>query len=426
MDIDKLVKIKESVDDAYHPHASPSVKRLFWFMVAFFPLVGVCHILTMIQRHKVSGAWLFRKCSQGYVHPHMNMVMPLISLLLTIAITVATILLQFNLKSHIKPPAVIILILSFNLIHSLNWSRTFSTVYAMPPASSHLSFSKDGRRSLFSMGTKILSPKFYNALHALGYLWGIFFTVLYSVLVGKRIRHINYHYELLSSAIENTQLLLHSNDTRRASLVASGALHIKKSVEELQISNHLVFKYLKSVIMSMIAINVVSIALLGWSTTVILICLSKQVKIYQDYLNHRKDAVQLGMLSTQGEKSDPDLLDGSFKEASLFMSGLDSSTFPSKRNSSGRSLSFYTRNSTCMTEQGSWRDWLPTLQRGTVVEQSLWRSNLMGEMSNSQSSGQARLKSQYRTLKRYAINTFWQSVTSMLLCFSYMSFGITM
>ncbi|PLW31131.1 hypothetical protein PCANC_02234 [Puccinia coronata f. sp. avenae] len=406
------VQLIRHVHSQYYVSPSGSDPIIFGAMNILIALIIALYLFGVFKQIGKSHIWVAQVDPEGYWQPNVNVVLPIFATAHGIVLSVALGLMHLNFGGPVGPWTISFGSASFFLLHYLNWSKTWVTLYAMPNNMEGLHLAHPRAR----LSTRFASPYLFNTLVLLGYAAPLLIGVPLMIFQHRSIDEAHQNYRKFLKAIQ----LLGERVPKNASLT-TWLLNpiIAPEIENLKNSGDQTHHYGKLLATVLIAVHSTSVLFLLWAKQAILRTLFKQVKINRRCIWNRRQVLGLELASAKSLESKEESCPEKSQSASLdcpaesftitFKSG--NTREPPKRESFLSSI--------------DWKVFTPCLRPGTEVGAELWKSDLMRHLDDKDQALQSNLEVQYFALRQYTANTMWQALLICVISGGYITLGLS-
>ncbi|EGG03748.1 uncharacterized protein MELLADRAFT_108933 [Melampsora larici-populina 98AG31] len=373
------------------PHHNWLILRLATILC---PLAGLLYFASGCKRIKTTGLWFVRVDTSGFAHPNVHTAIPFWAVL-------------YTADTFIRPATAVLQLMTYPPLFSLAWA----TVYASPSDKFRLNQAsqRTGHTRLPTNGKpRFLSPKLFNILVIIGYMFPFLATIPTATLVGYRVSRINSAWRSFENS---SRVLIDPSSAPPLRLLEQKlAGHSLSILDESSGSLLKLIRILGGIFFIVDAFVVLVIVV---ASQRIISALWFQVGCLRESF-HRRRAIKLDTLHRAKSHSSSPIFDE--------QNHTTGSTYYIDDSSSSVKKTFKR-----LSSEDRWARWLPSFSRGTEVDANTWSSHLFLEPRQDwEDIDEARLVQQYLSLRKYTSNTLWQAILTCSVGSSYVILsGIT-
>ncbi|KAA1100081.1 hypothetical protein PGT21_029053 [Puccinia graminis f. sp. tritici] len=404
----------QHIDSQYYVSPTDLDEIVFKTMNILIALIIALYLFGVFKQLGKSRIWVAKVDPKGYWQPNVNVLLPIFATAHGTALTVALGLMHLDFGGPVRPWTLSFEAGSFLLLHCLNWSKTWVTLYAMPynAEGPHLTHSRT------ALSTRFASPNLFNSMVLLGYAAPVLIGLPLMIFQHRSIDQAHHAYLSLLETIDSLGNQSPAN-TPLTTWLFNPAVALK--IQLLKSGGERTHHYGKLFAIMLITIHSISVFFLLWATQAILRTLFKQVKIHRRCILNRRHVLGLELSTTKSNESNPAKGPGFDK---LETASLDS-------RAEHFIVEFKSANKIKSSNKGNsfnWIDWkfiTPCLRRGTEVGAELWKSDLIRHLDEKDQVLQSNLEAQYLTLRQYTANTMWQALLICMISGCYITLGLS-
>lgn len=403
--------------DSQYLYVTPSAPDQILFKTTniLIVLIIALYLFGVFKQLGKSRIWVAQIDPKGYWQPNVNVLLPIFATAHGIALTAALGLMHLDFGGPVRPWALSFESGSFLLLHYLNWSKTWVTLYAMPHCN------EAGPRLMhprIGSSTRFASPNLFNSLIFLGYAAPVLIGFPLMILQHRSIDQAHQGYLSLLKTIESI-----GNSSPTDAPLTTWLLNptMTLKIQDLKSDGEQTHQYGKLFAIMLISVHSISILFLLWATQAILRTLFKQVRIHRRCIWNRRQVLGLDLSSIQSHES-KQAKGPPFDKAETASVDSRAEGFIIQFESVNKIEPPKTREASC------WIDWkviTPCLRRGTEVGAELWNSDLIRHLDEKDQVLQSNLEAQYLTLRQYTANTMWQALLICMISGCYITLGLS-
>ncbi|KAI9618648.1 hypothetical protein KEM48_006627 [Puccinia striiformis f. sp. tritici PST-130] len=334
-----------------------------------------------------SKIWVAKVDPKGYWQPNVNVVLPIFA-------TAHGIVLRgfdaLRFGGPVRPSTVSFEAGALLLLHCLNWSKTWVTLYAMPCNAEGPHLAQPPTR----LSSRFAKPYLFNSLVFLGYaapvLIGLPLMILpasFDQFSSSRLSKFDWQLESLG----NQSLA----DAPLSSWLSNPTVALK--IKNLKSGGEHTHHYSK-----LFAIMLISIHSINYSCS--------------GNTSNLENSIQPSQVSRTEARKEP-----GFDKS-------DSASLDSRGNGFIVTIEELEKSEPKKNDTAShWLDWkviTPCLRRGTEVGAELWKSDLIRHLDEEDQVLQSKLEAEYLTLRQYTANTMWQALLIFMISGCYITMGV--
>ncbi|CAH7671261.1 hypothetical protein BY996DRAFT_4572754 [Phakopsora pachyrhizi] len=395
--------LHQRVAQSIGAHPSTAIKRLLLVMSLLCPFSALLYSISAFKRSNDNGLWLLKFDDRGYLRPNAYILIPIIVIIYTLVNLASLITFQIDQHSYFKPHTLILHLTTFPILVCLAWTKLWSILFSMPP-------SKYGLLKSHNVITrrKILSAKVANSL-------AIFISLMpFAVtmpMVFMTIKPMSDGRMIWLDFDKSSQVIADPDASDGSKSVSE--LRALVDLEKLIRCEEKLLRILRAISGCYVVLD--GLLLIGY--------------IYAHFRILRALFFQVNVLRASSKRRHTVMLDYCNDiqkdfEASSSKNHFGNSGMARASESTEESRSTRTwvrRHHSFSTSIKNWKDWLPRLIQGTAVSGSVWKSSLFTRGKQEwETMDEIMLSEQFKILKSYTANTFWQATLACIVGVSYM------
>ncbi|KAI7948885.1 hypothetical protein MJO29_010550 [Puccinia striiformis f. sp. tritici] len=406
-------QIIQYIDSQYHVPSSDPDQILFKAINILIALIIALYLFGVFEQLGKSKIWVAKVDPKGYWQPNVNVVLPIFATAHGIALSVALGLMHFDFGGPVRPSTVSFEAGALLLLHCLNWSKTWVTLYAMPCNAEGPHLAQPPTR----LSSRFAKPYLFNSLVFLGYAAPVLIGLPLMILQHRSINSAHQGYLSLIGSLESlgNQTLA---DAPLSSWLSNPTVALK--IKNLKSGGEHTHHYSKLFAIMLISIHSISLLFLLWATQAILRTLFNQVKVHRRCILNRRKVLGLELSSTKSHEPKQEKEPGFDKS--------DSASLDSRGNGFIVTIEELEKSEPKKNDKAfHWLDWkvvTPCLRRGTEVGAELWKSDLIRHLDEEDQVLQSKLEAEYLTLRQYTANTMWQALLIFMISGCYITMGV--
>ncbi|KAI9610505.1 hypothetical protein H4Q26_006647 [Puccinia striiformis f. sp. tritici PST-130] len=380
-------QIIQYIDSQYHVPSSDPDQILFKAINILIALIIALYLFGVFEQLGKSKIWVAKVDPKGYWQPNVNVVLPIFATAHGIALSVALGLMHFDFGGPVRPSTVSFEAGALLLLHCLNWSKTWVTLYAMPCNAEGPHLAQPPTR----LSSRFAKPYLFNSLVFLGYAAPVLIGLPLMILQHRSINSAHQGYLSLIGSLESlgNQTLA---DAPLSSWLSNPTVALK--IKNLKSGGEHTHHYSKLFAIMLISIHSISLLFLLWATQAILRTLFNQVKVHRRCILNRRKVLGLELSSTKSHEPKQEKEPGFDKS--------DSASLDSRGNGFIVTIEELEKSEPKKNDKAfHWLDWkvvTPCLRRGTEVGAELWKSDLIRHLDEEDQVLQSKLEAEYLTL----------------------------